>query len=214
LRLSHFSDTNLHGLIDRLAAEVREAQPREYQKWGFEPRGGSYQSEIKLMKRVALGPSGICRSSTGATTAHVPGAQSRWESGIRFMLTVPNRSDQHTRFITRWTEPTAAGPGRGVSACLIFTEPVALDVDTTVDRPDARFAEETNWRSAHIHAVVAGGVDEIPGITALRRIVSGLRGVSGPFGAVGVFPTHIKIFLSIFAPVGHTQINAPAADDR
>jgi hypothetical protein len=50
LRETHFAVTNLHRLIDRLADEVREAQPREYKRWGFQPRGGSYQSEVNLMK--------------------------------------------------------------------------------------------------------------------------------------------------------------------
>ncbi len=50
LRRTHFALTNLHGLIDKLAGEVREAQPREYERWGIQPRGGSYQSEIDLMK--------------------------------------------------------------------------------------------------------------------------------------------------------------------
>ena len=49
-RGSHFATTNLNRLIDALAAEVREAQPREYARWGLQPRGGSYQSEIDLMK--------------------------------------------------------------------------------------------------------------------------------------------------------------------
>jgi len=51
LRRSHFSVTNLHGLVDRLTGELREAQPREYKRWGFQPRGGSYQAEIDHMKR-------------------------------------------------------------------------------------------------------------------------------------------------------------------
>jgi hypothetical protein len=50
LRGTHFSVTNLNALIDRLANEIREAQPRQYQKWGFQPRGGSWQSELDLMK--------------------------------------------------------------------------------------------------------------------------------------------------------------------
>jgi len=50
LRGSHFATTNLNRLIDTLAAEVREAQPREYARWGLQPRGGSYQSEVDLMK--------------------------------------------------------------------------------------------------------------------------------------------------------------------
>jgi hypothetical protein len=50
LRQTHFSETNLFGLIDRLTDEVREAQPREARRWGLEPRGGTYQSEIDWMK--------------------------------------------------------------------------------------------------------------------------------------------------------------------
>jgi hypothetical protein len=51
LRGTHFSLTNLDGLVDRLAEEVSEAQPREYQRWGLQARGGSYQHEIDLMKQ-------------------------------------------------------------------------------------------------------------------------------------------------------------------
>jgi hypothetical protein len=50
LRRTLFSETNLYALIDRLADEVREAQPREVKRWGLEPRGGTYQSEIDWMK--------------------------------------------------------------------------------------------------------------------------------------------------------------------
>jgi len=50
LRRANFSETNLFALIDRLADEVREAQPREAARWGLDPRGGTYQSEVDLMK--------------------------------------------------------------------------------------------------------------------------------------------------------------------
>ncbi len=50
LRRTIFSESNLFGLIDRLADEVRPAQPREVKRWGLEPRGGPYQSEIDWMK--------------------------------------------------------------------------------------------------------------------------------------------------------------------
>ncbi len=50
LRRTTFSESNLFALIDRLADEVREAQPREVRRWGLEPRGGTYQSEVDLMK--------------------------------------------------------------------------------------------------------------------------------------------------------------------
>lgn len=47
---NQFSVTNLHRLIDQLAGELRDAQPRQYRRWGFDPRGGSYQSEVQHMK--------------------------------------------------------------------------------------------------------------------------------------------------------------------
>ena len=50
LRQTHFSLANLNGLIDELTDEVWEAQPREVKRWGLQPRGGSYRSEINLMK--------------------------------------------------------------------------------------------------------------------------------------------------------------------
>lgn len=51
MRRSHFAETNLFALIDRLADEVREAQPRQAARWGLHPRGGTYQSEVDWMKR-------------------------------------------------------------------------------------------------------------------------------------------------------------------
>ncbi len=50
LRTSHLSTTNLWRLIDDLARQVRSAQPREQNRWGVVPRGGSYQAEVNLMK--------------------------------------------------------------------------------------------------------------------------------------------------------------------
>ena len=50
LRRSHFSRDNMNALIDRLAGEVRQVQPRERQKWRVTLRGGSYQSEVDRMK--------------------------------------------------------------------------------------------------------------------------------------------------------------------
>jgi hypothetical protein len=50
LRRSHLSLSNIHGLIDQLANEVRKAQPRERQKWRVPTRGGGYQGEVNLMK--------------------------------------------------------------------------------------------------------------------------------------------------------------------
>jgi hypothetical protein len=51
LRRTTFSLDHLNGLIDRLTDELREAQPRQVERWGIEPRGGSYDTEIAHMKR-------------------------------------------------------------------------------------------------------------------------------------------------------------------
>ena len=49
-RLSQFSLTNMNALIDSMANTVRQEQPREQSRWGVAPRGGSYQTEVNLMK--------------------------------------------------------------------------------------------------------------------------------------------------------------------
>lgn len=50
LRQDQFSFTHLNALIDHLSDELREAQPREVERWDLQPRGGTYQSEIEYMK--------------------------------------------------------------------------------------------------------------------------------------------------------------------
>ena len=50
LRATTFSQAHLFGLVDRLADEVREAQPREASRWDLQPRWGTYQSEVDWMK--------------------------------------------------------------------------------------------------------------------------------------------------------------------
>jgi hypothetical protein len=51
LRRDQFSLTNLHGLVDSLANQLREAEGREVARWpGFTRPRGSYQSEVDRMK--------------------------------------------------------------------------------------------------------------------------------------------------------------------
>ena len=50
LREKQFSIPYLFGLIDHLADQVREAEPREAARWDVMPRGGTYQSEVDWMK--------------------------------------------------------------------------------------------------------------------------------------------------------------------
>ncbi len=52
LRQNVFSVSNLWQLVDFLSAQLKEAQPREFQRWGdfTAPRNNSYQYEIQYMK--------------------------------------------------------------------------------------------------------------------------------------------------------------------
>ncbi len=50
VRQAQFSNQHLNNLIDQLAGELREAQPREAARWAVEPRGGTYQTEVDYMK--------------------------------------------------------------------------------------------------------------------------------------------------------------------
>jgi hypothetical protein len=50
LRLDQFSTNHINSLIDSLVNPVRQAQVREQTRWGVQPRGGSYQREVDLMK--------------------------------------------------------------------------------------------------------------------------------------------------------------------
>lgn len=49
LRRAEFSVDHIHGIVDSMADELREAQPRNVERWGISPRG-SYQNEINRMK--------------------------------------------------------------------------------------------------------------------------------------------------------------------
>ena len=46
-----FSVAHVHELIDRFAAELREAQARHFAKWTeYPPSGGSHANEIRILK--------------------------------------------------------------------------------------------------------------------------------------------------------------------
>jgi hypothetical protein len=51
LRRGLFSVEEIEARIDRLVAELGDAQPRQYARWDFQPRGGSHAAEVRWMKR-------------------------------------------------------------------------------------------------------------------------------------------------------------------
>ncbi|HNQ90952.1 MAG TPA: CotH kinase family protein, partial [Verrucomicrobiota bacterium] len=122
LRGTHFSLTNLHGLIDRLANEVRAAQPREYQKWRVAPRGGTYQTEINFMKnwvsnRVNWIDSQLTRPPV---LSHAGGPVS---PGLAVTLTVPTNTTIY--YTLDGTDPRVSQDGFAPSA-RVYTGPVVI----------------------------------------------------------------------------------------
>ncbi len=50
LRDGVFSTSNVHAVIDGMAAELGESQVRNFQRWSDQPRFGSYQGEVNHLK--------------------------------------------------------------------------------------------------------------------------------------------------------------------
>ena len=48
---NELSVASIHGVIDEMASELAEAAPRNFEQWpAYPPRGGSFESEIQLLK--------------------------------------------------------------------------------------------------------------------------------------------------------------------
>lgn len=128
LRGAHFSETNLFGLIDRLADEVREAQPREAARWGLEPRGDSYQSEIEMMKRwLSARIDFIDKQLTQPPSlSQPPGPVS---AGFQLNLTAPDGAVIY--YTLDGSDPRQSQGGISSNAVL-FSGPITLTQDTRV----------------------------------------------------------------------------------
>lgn len=128
LRETHFALTNLHGLVDRLADEVRQAQPREYAKWRVVLRGGSYQSEVNLMKNwLSNRVDFIDRQLTQPPRLGSHGG--RVEPG--HMLTIAGPTGATIYYTMDGTDPRA--PQGGVSAnARVYSGPIAIDSNARV----------------------------------------------------------------------------------
>jgi hypothetical protein len=122
LRRTHFSLTNLHRLIDRLADEVREVQPREYQRWGLQARGGSYQSEVNHMKNwLSNRVDFIDRQFTPAPVLN--------RAGGLVTLSAPTNSTIY--YTLDGTDPRLSQGGISSSA-LVYTNAISLKANAQV----------------------------------------------------------------------------------
>jgi hypothetical protein len=131
LRSTHFALTNLNGLIDRLAGEVREAQPRQYEKWGFSPRGGSYQSELDLMKSwLASRVDFIDGQLTPPPRLGHKGG--RVPPGFLLTLAAPDSSTNTTLYYTLDGSDPRLSQGATSSSANAYTNPVPLNASARV----------------------------------------------------------------------------------
>jgi CotH kinase protein/Lamin Tail Domain/Chitobiase/beta-hexosaminidase C-terminal domain len=125
LRQKQFSREHLNALIDRLTDELREAQPREAERWDLQPRGGSYQSEIDLMKdwlsnRVDfIDEQLVPKPGVSAPTGPIA-------PGSVVTLTIPNHS---TVYYTLDGSDPRLSQGAISSSALIYSGPIRLNAD-------------------------------------------------------------------------------------
>lgn len=122
LRRAQFSLGHMCALIDRLADEVSDAHPREVKRWGLHPRGGSFASEINLMKdwlsnRVDF----IDRQlSQPPVPSHPSG---RVQPGLAITLAAPTNATIY--FTTDGSDPRL--PQGGVASnALVFAGPILV----------------------------------------------------------------------------------------
>jgi hypothetical protein len=128
LRRTHFSETNMFGLIDRLTDEVREAQPRQVARWGLEPRGGSYQSEINWMKRWLAERIDFIDSQLIQPPA-LSHAGGQVAAGSQLTLTAPE--DAKVYYTLDGSDPRQP-QGEISSNAVIYTGPITLERDSRV----------------------------------------------------------------------------------
>jgi hypothetical protein len=124
LRQTHFSLTNMNALIDRLVAEVREAQPREYQKWGHQPRGGSFDAEIRHMRNwISNRVDFIDRQLTPPPALVLEGNASN-DTVLKLALP-PEATNATIYFTLDGSDPRLAHGGVSTNA-MAYTNPVPL----------------------------------------------------------------------------------------
>ena len=128
LRTTHFSLANLHGLIDRLTSEVRQAQPREFQKWHVALRGGSYQTEINAMKNWLSNRIDFIDKQL-AQPPHFSALGGTVPAG--FSLTLTAATNAAIYYTLSGVDPRASQGGFSASARL-YSGPITISASTRV----------------------------------------------------------------------------------
>ena len=131
MRGTHFSSTNLNDLVDRLTDELREVQARQYKRWDLRPRGGSFQSEIDLMKKWLSNRVDFIDGQLAQPPAlNHPGG--KVEAGFRLSLAAPAASTNTTVYYTLDGSDPRRPQGGVSSNAFSCTGPITLSSNCTI----------------------------------------------------------------------------------
>ena len=128
LRESHLSRTNMNALIDRLTAEVRQAQPRERKRWKIGLRGGTYQSEIDRMKNWLSNRVDYIDQQLAQPPA-LSAASGMVSPGALVSISVPTNT---TVYFTLDGSDPRLPQGNASPTAAMYTEPIRITANTRV----------------------------------------------------------------------------------
>ncbi len=149
LRDGPFATANVHRIIDGMAAELNEAQVRNFQRFSDQPRFGSYQGEVNHLKNwLATRLSWMDgQFAPRPTTNRASGVYS---AGTTVTLSAPLGGNQSIYYTLDGTDPRPPAEGGTVNGTTLFDEsqPVRAFVPTsdigTAWRTNAGF-DDSGW---------------------------------------------------------------------
>ncbi|RIK67092.1 MAG: hypothetical protein DCC65_07680 [Planctomycetota bacterium] len=173
LRQDALSVAGMHAIIDGMAAELAEAQARNFAAWpSVAPSGGVYQNEIDHLKQWVADR--VAWIDTQFTTApvfnHSPGLISY---GFELTLAAPAGTIYYT---LDHSDPRMPGGGIAPSA-LVYSGPIEVTADTHVR---ARALVATNW-SAPADAQFILGFAENPNVVINELMYNPAGGSAAEF---------------------------------
>lgn len=127
-RQGGMSRSNVNAIIDRFAGEVTPSALRERRKWGVPFRGGSYQSEVNLMKNwLSNRFDMIDRQTTALPALSAPGG--RVTPGTTVTLTGPAGATLY--YTLDGTDPRLAfGTNEPNPNARIYSGPISIDANS------------------------------------------------------------------------------------
>jgi hypothetical protein len=153
LRTNVFATSRVLARIDEIAAQLNEAQARNFQRWPILGRtvwpnhfvGGSYQEEVEWMKNY-IETRFAWIDAQFVSAPQLSPAPGPVRSNTKISLTVSSEREHRIYYTLDGTDPRASG-GTPSPSAKVYTGPVALIKDAKLF---ARAFEENLWSSPTI----------------------------------------------------------------